>query len=194
MQGRTRARRLVLRALFFWVLACAGPACAEDGLWKRIEQGGVTVILRHAQTEPGIGDPPGLRLEDCGTQRNLSDEGRAHARRVGAAFKAHGVTPARVLSSQWCRCIETAELVFRQHETEPALNSIFGEQRSNASAQSAAVRKLVAGVTRGEVLALVTHQVNITALIRTPAAPAEVIVLAPAENGEVMLVGRLSIP
>jgi phosphohistidine phosphatase SixA len=194
MHGRSRARSPALRALFFWMLACgAGASIADDALWKRIEQGGVTVVMRHAQTEAGVGDPPGFRLEDCSTQRNLSEEGRAHARRVGAAFKAHGVTPARVLSSLWCRCIETAELAFRQHEAEPALNSFFGERRSEP-AQSAAVKKLVSSVKRGEVLALVTHQVNITALIRTPAAPAEIIVLAPAEGGEVRLVGRLSIP
>jgi broad specificity phosphatase PhoE len=194
MQGGNRARSLALRALFFCALAtCAAPAIADEALWKRIAQGGVTVMIRHAQTVPGVGDPPHFRLEDCSTQRNLSEEGRAHARRVRAAFKARGISTSRVLSSQWCRCIETAELAFRRHRPEPALNSLFGARHSEP-AQSAAVRKLVAAVKRGEVLVLVTHQVNITAIIGTAAAPGELIVLAPTDKGVTTLVGRMTVP
>ncbi len=194
MQGRLRARSLALRALFFcFAIACVIPAQADEALWKRIAQGGVTVMIRHAQTEPGVGDPPGFRLGDCGTQRNLSEEGRAHAKRAGAAFKARGISPSRVMSSQWCRCIETAELAFGRYLPEPALNSFF-DGRPSEPAQSALVRKLLAGVKRGEVVVLVTHQVNITAITGTAAAPGELIVLAPSDKGAPMLVGRMSIP
>ena len=117
---------LVLRVLV--LLACAAsavPALASDALWKRIGQGGVAVMIRHAQTVPGIGDPPAFRIGDCSTQRNLSAEGRAQAARLGAAFKARGIRPARVLSSQWCRCIDTATAAFGHHTEESALNSFF---------------------------------------------------------------------
>src|SRR5918993_533416 len=67
--------------------------------------GGKAVFIRHAITTPGVGDPPGLKLDDCATQRNLTDEGRGHAKRIGQAFKARNIPVERVLSSPWCRCI-----------------------------------------------------------------------------------------
>jgi phosphohistidine phosphatase SixA len=189
-EKKSRARSLALRAFFFWALAwCAAPAVADEALWQRIAQGGVTVMIRHAQTEPGIGDPPGFRLGECGTQRNLSAEGRAQARRLGEAFKARGIAPPRVLSSQWCRCIDTAREAFGHSTPEPALNSFFGERRI-APEQTEAVRKLVAGVKPGALLVLVTHQVNMTALTGEGASQGEMLVLAP--TGKV--IGRISTP
>jgi phosphohistidine phosphatase SixA len=190
MTGPARAGSLALLAFFFCALP--GPARADEAVWKRIAQGGVAVMVRHAQTVPGFGDPPGFRIGDCATQRNLSEEGRAQARRLGAAFAARGIRPSRVLSSQWCRCIDTAEAAFGRHVEAPALNSFFDERKTEP-AQSAAVRKLIAGVKRGEVLVLVTHQVNITALAGESVAQGEMIVLAPAGTAA-KIVGRLSVP
>jgi broad specificity phosphatase PhoE len=84
------------------------------------------VLVRHAVTTPGVGDPPGMRLEDCATQRNLSDEGRAEARRLGAAFRARGISVQRLLSSPWCRCLETARLAFGSPEVWTPLGNLFG--------------------------------------------------------------------
>ena len=188
MPGPAKAGSLALLAFFL----SAGAARADEAVWKRIAQGGVAVMIRHAQTVPGVGDPQGFRIGDCATQRNLSAEGRAQARRLGAAFKARGIAPARVLSSQWCRCIDTAVEAFGRHAEEPALNSFF-EERSGEPGQSAAVRKLIAGVKRGEVLVLVTHQVNITALEGAPVSQGEMFVFAPAGK-TVKLVGRIAAP
>ena len=78
------------------------------------------VLIRHAITTPGVGDPPGFRLEDCSTQRNLTDAGRAHARRIGEEWRARKISIGRLVSSPWCRCLETAELAFkRKPETSP---------------------------------------------------------------------------
>jgi phosphohistidine phosphatase SixA len=63
--------------------------------------------MRHAVTTPGVGDPAGFRLDDCSTQRNLTDAGREDARRVGGTFRTRGIPVGRVLSSPWCRCLET---------------------------------------------------------------------------------------
>src|SRR5207247_2594884 len=79
-----------------------------------------------------LGDPPGFRLDECSTQRNLSEEGRAQARRVGAAFAARGIPIGRVLSSQWCRCLETARLAFGGAAPWPALNSFFRDRTQEA--------------------------------------------------------------
>src|SRR6478752_9352840 len=102
------------RALLFLLptLVAATQARADEALWRLLKAGGQVVLMRHAATTPGAGDPDGMVLHDCGTQRNLSDEGRAHARQVGEAFRARGVHVAQVLSSPWCRCLETARLAF----------------------------------------------------------------------------------
>lgn len=92
--------------------ALVGSARADEGLWRRLAAGGQVVLLRHATTTPGVGDPTGFRLHDCVTQRNLTEAGREESRRIGAAFKARAIPVERVLSSRWCRCLETARLAF----------------------------------------------------------------------------------
>src|SRR5512134_1262540 len=94
------------------VLAPMLALAAEDTkrVWQALRAGGHIALLRHAAA-PGVGDPPGFRLEDCGTQRNLSAEGRAQARRIGEALRRRGVEVDAVYSSEWCRCLQTAELI-----------------------------------------------------------------------------------
>ncbi len=147
------------------------------------------VLIRHAVTVPGIGDPPGMRLGDCSTQRDLSEEGRAQSRRFGQWFRNAGLTPARVRSSQWCRCLNTAKEAFSEKNfgkpltIEPwiALNSFFqGHGNRNAQleeamreAQSIAMRR-----SYGQFEVWVTHQVNISALANHSPGMGEMIVAA----------------
>jgi len=105
------------------VCAWAAPvaAFADEAMWKLLKGGGQVVLMRHAVTTPGVGDPEGMVLADCSTQRNLSDEGRAHARQVGEALRARNVVVTQIYSSPWCRCLETARLAFRKDpEVSPA--------------------------------------------------------------------------
>jgi phosphohistidine phosphatase SixA len=99
-------------AMLVLALVLPAPAAAADALWDLLRGGRQVVVMRHAVTTPGVGDPPGFRLGDCPTQRNLTDAGRDDARRVGAAFRSRGIPVGRVLSSRWCRCLETAQLAF----------------------------------------------------------------------------------
>ena len=105
-------RRALLPVVLLVLLAGSSAAADEEATWKLLAGGGQAVLIRHAITTPGVGDPPGFRLEECSTQRNLTDEGRGHARRVGEAFRARKIPLARVMSSPWCRCLETARLAF----------------------------------------------------------------------------------
>jgi phosphohistidine phosphatase SixA len=171
------------------VLAC-GPAAGDESVWETLRAGGQVVLIRHAATEPGLGDPPGFRLEDCATQRNLSEAGRAESRRMGAAFRQRGIPVHRVLSSRWCRCLETARLAFGRVEPWPALDSFF-ENRSREPEQTRAVRALIAEPFAGGNLILVTHQVNITALTGIVPAMGEIVVLSPQPGGTVRIAGRL---
>lgn len=183
--GRSRAWAGALLA----VLAAASPARADERLWDALRQGGQVVLVRHAATVPGVGDPPGFRLGDCGSQRNLSTEGRAQATRLGADFRHRAIAPAEVLTSRWCRCQDTARLAFGTATPWPALDSFFGDpERSDA--QTRAVRQRIAGFRGGGTLVLVTHQVNITALTGLAPAPGELVVVTPTPEGGRVL-GRI---
>lgn len=95
--------------------------------------------MRHAATDPGIGDPSQCRLNDCRMQRNLSTEGKAQAARVGRMFAERGVTISTALSSRWYRCLDTARRAFGQVTPDPVLDSFFGDRRSQADPQITAV-------------------------------------------------------
>ena len=101
---------------------------ASSGFWPLLRQGGCVVLMRHAQTESGVGDPPGFTLGRCETQRNLSSAGRAQAARVGDAFRREDIAIASVRSSAWCRCTDTARLAFGRYTVWPAINSFFQGQ------------------------------------------------------------------
>lgn len=187
-------------ALALWILggcaallppAAIAAAASEEALWALLRTGTQAVLLRHAATEPGLGDPPGYRLEECATQRNLSEAGREESRRIGAAFRRQAVPVGRVLSSRWCRCLETARLAFGRVEPWPDLDSFF-DDRSRGPERTRALRALLADPPAGGTLVLVTHQVNITALTGLVPAMGEMLVLTPLPGGPPTVAGRLT--
>jgi hypothetical protein len=135
-------------------------------------------------------DPPGFRLDDCATQRNLSDAGRAQARRLGERLRAAAVPVDPVRSSRWCRCLETARLAFGRVQPWPVLDSFFAD-RGTQSAQTDALRAWALAFRGPANAALVTHQVNGTALTGEWSAAGEVLVLRP-DATSLRLVGRLA--
>ena len=160
-----RMVRVLARAVLpLALLLAAAPAQADEMLWAALAAGGHVALMRHALA-PGTGDPEHFRLDDCSTQRNLDQTGREQARRTRKMFRERGVTVGQVLSSQWCRCLDTAELLaLGEVEPFPPLNSFFGA-RERAPDQTEAVWALLAEAdTDGPSLVMVTHQVNITAL------------------------------
>ena len=185
-------KRLTLRfiAFLFVLVGMPGAAWPDEGLWDLLKAGGQVAVIRHASTEPGIGDPPGFRLDDCSTQRNLSAAGREEARRIGAAFRDRGVPVGRVLSSRWCRCLETARLAFGSAEPWAPLDSFF-DDRSREADQTRRVRQLAGEHPASGNLVLVSHQVNITALSGIAPVQGEMIVLTPSGDGKFKIAGRL---
>ena len=145
-------------------------------------------MLRHAYA-PGSGDPANFTPGDCSTQRNLNDRGRAQAAVIGAAIQSTGISVDHVLTSRWCRSAETAQLLGLGTVTdEPALNSFFAD-RSTADAQTATIRDLLTALPPSETAMLVTHQVNITALIGVFPRSGEVFVLKVGDGGEIEVLG-----
>lgn len=168
------------------------PAQAEEALWSLLQRGGQVVLVRHALTEPGVGDPEGFRLGDCATQRNLSEQGRTDARRLGEALRARRVPVARLQSSPWCRAQETARLVFgREAEDLPALGNVFG-RREREAAQVAELKKLVRPAGRGNVFWF-THGSTTVALTGVSPATGEMVVLTPQADGGFRVAGRLQV-
>jgi broad specificity phosphatase PhoE len=150
------------------VLAWAIPAAAQDEPWALLRQGGHVVLLRHGVTTPGVGDPPDMRLADCSTQRNLSEEGRDQARRIAEGFSRFQVPVEKVLSSEWCRCIETAALAFGDGVE-------LGGWRGKGN------------------LVLVTHGSTIFAVTRVGTQMGEMLILAPRGADRFALVSRLKL-
>lgn len=174
----------VQRRAAFLALATLLPsgALAQDATLRLLSQPGAVGLTRHARA-PGTGDPPGMRLDDCSTQRNLSDAGRAQARNAGARLRGAGFGEARVYTSAWCRTRETAELLgLGPVEPLSALNSFFAGQ-GDGLGQTAALRTFLDAGRTGLVRILVTHQVNVTALTGVYPVDAEMVILHPSRDG-----------
>lgn len=168
--------------------ATSAAGASETAAWEALRAGAI-VLFRHAQA-PGGGDPPGLRLGDCSTQRNLDADGRRQATRIGETFRAKGVAVGAVLHSAWCRTTETAELAFPgRGRSEPAFDSFFGDRASGA-AQTAAARRLLLDWNGPGTLVVSTHQVNITALTEIVPASGEGVVLRRVGDA-LIVIGRI---
>ena len=167
-------------------------ARADEAAWALLAKPGAIVLFRHA-TAPGTGDPAGFVLGDCATQRNLDEKGRAEARAIGEGFERRGIAVGRVLTSQWCRARETAELAFPgRPEEEPAFNSFFGS-RADEPAATARARAILRGWAGPGALVVFSHQVNITALTGIVPRSGEGVVMRVSE-GQVSVLGRLPPP
>jgi broad specificity phosphatase PhoE len=185
-------KRRAMLALLPGGAVLAWSARAHGALWALLRGGGQVVLVRHALTDPGVGDPPGFRLDDCSTQRNLSESGRREAQRLRDALRAQKVPVGEVRTSPWCRCRETARLVFgREGQVEPALGNLFGRPQEEA-AQVAALRRLVRRPDDGNMF-LVTHGSTTYAFTGVSPGTSEMVVLTPQEGGAFRVAGRLGV-
>ena len=175
------------------LFAFALPACADDALWALLQKGGQVVLVRHGLTTPGVGDPPGFKPNECATQRNLVEEGRRESERLGAELRARKVPVARVLSSPWCRCIETARIAFGTDPTiDDALSNLFGNS-TNRDKQVAQFRKLVASAPKQGNLFLVTHGSTTAAFTGINQGTAEMVIVTPEGGERYRVAGRLAV-
>lgn len=176
------------RALAAFVLVLAAALWAPPALAEPF-----IAVMRHALA-PGFGDPPGFKVDDCATQRNLNDVGRGQAKTTGKAIRARGIAKARVISSQWCRCQETARLLgLGPVETMPALNSLHGrpENRAAQMAALAAFLKDLAAKPDAEPVVLVTHHTVVLELTGRGPASGEVFLLKLDPAGKPTVVGNI---
>jgi broad specificity phosphatase PhoE len=174
------------------------PAVAADDseeAWAALLKGGHVALIRHGNAPPGYGgDPPGFKIDDCKTQRNLDELGREQARALGEAFRTHGVRVDRILSSPWCRCLDTARLMaVGPVETSWAL---VPDMAPSISMRLRELKEIVAAWRGPGTLVLVTHALTVRALLGFLPIQGETVVLKPGSGSAagVDLVGLIAAP
>lgn len=185
----------MLALLFAVLLAAVLPqaATADQTFWSELKSGGAAVLIRHTRA-PGTGDPAGFKAGDCATQRNLDASGRAHARRIGAAFREQGIAVTRVLASRWCRAQDTArEMGVGTVGIEPALDSLY-HQPNRGDAQVADLKALIGGLGPRDLVVMGTHSFTVRALTGVLPAEGEMVAVRAAPDGGIKVVGRLLVP
>jgi len=166
--------RLLLAA---FLLLAVLPAHATEAGWALLRDGGQVVLMRNANA-PGAGDPPHFDIDNCATQRHLSDRGRQQARRIGALFAARAAPVGEVLTSRFCRCADTARLAFGTNvEPFPALD-FFPDDEAGQAARNAEVAERALGYSGSDNLVMVTHAEVIEALVGVRAREGEAIILS----------------
>lgn len=181
-------------ALLVVMLMCTLTAYADEALWSQLRQGGHVILMRHAVTVSGVGDPPNFMVGDCSTQRNLSGQGREDARRIGRMFREKRIPVEDVWTSRWCRCIDTALLAFENAKTMPMLDSIFNDDAKRAAEKTAEIMRVIPRAGLKGNLVLVTHQQNIQALAGESLSSGEMLVTRMDQAGGLKLLGRLAPP
>ena len=172
-----------------WILGLAPTASAADSVWDALRTPGSVVVLRHSYA-PGGFDPPDSRLDDCSTQRNLDENGRAQAARIGAAFRQNGIAVGQVLSSPRCRCLDTARLAFGRAESWEVLQGALRDE-DRRRRQLTEIRARIAAHRDGAPLVLVTHGSVVSDLTRLDVRMGAFVVLRRAADGTHAVAGQL---
>ena len=165
---------------FFFIIFITFPltikADLNQELSLELKKGGKLIFIRHAYA-PGGGDPENFDINNCDTQRNLSEKGREQAKKIGNFFKENDVTIFKVLSSEWCRCKDTAELAFTNFETKNFLNSFFSAKfANNKNKQMLDLKNYVKKFEGNENLIFVTHYVVISETLDYAPSSGEIVI------------------
>jgi broad specificity phosphatase PhoE len=179
-----------------WLVITPGWA-ADDSkeAWAALVKGGYVALIRHGNAPPGYGgDPPGFKIDDCKTQRNLDELGREQARALGEAFRNHGVRVDRILSSPWCRCLETARLM-AVGPVEPSW-ALVPDTEPSVPVRLRELKEMVSAWRGPGTLVLVTHAFTVRALLGFLPIQGETVVLKPGSGSGAGadLVGLIAAP
>ena len=162
--------------IIFISLITSVKADLNKKLIDQLEEGGKLIFIRHAYA-PGNGDPNNFNLNDCSTQRNLNKEGRKQARYIGDFFKENKIEIDKILSSEWCRCKETAKIAFENFTTNSFLNSFFSSKYSkNKDKQIESLNNYVKKFESSKNLILITHYVLISEVLNYGPSSGEIVV------------------
>ena len=168
----------ILKILIIILISLTTPIKADlnKNLLNQLEDGGKLIFIRHAYA-PGGGDPNNFNLDDCSTQRNLNNEGREQAKYIGEFFKKNKIEIDKVLSSELCRCKETAKIAFKNFCTNSFLNSFYSSKyRKNKEKQIEMLNDYVKKFKSKQNLIFVTHYVLISEVLNYAPSSGEIVV------------------
>ena len=167
-----------LRYLIIIFISFTTPIKADlnKNLINQLQDGGKLIFIRHAYA-PGNGDPTNFNLNDCSTQRNLNEEGRKQAKNIGEFFRKYKIRVDEVLSSEWCRCKETADIAFKNFSTNSFLNSFYSSKyEKNKDKQVKLFNDYIKTFKSNNNLILVTHYVMILEVLNYAPSSGEIVV------------------
>ena len=162
--------------IIFITINSSVKADLKQNLINELKQGGKLIFIRHAYA-PGGGDPNNFDLNNCNTQRNLSDLGRKQADKIGSFFKKNNILTNKIYSSEWCRCKETALIAFKKFETKFFLNSFFSSKYAhNKDSQMKKLKKFIKNWDGKQNIVFITHYVVISESLNYASSSGEIIV------------------
>ena len=168
-------KRIII-ILFISLFNINNSAFSDDKILKSLKEGKKLVFIRHA-IAPGNGDPINFDINDCSTQRNLDNNGIEESKKIGLFFKNNKIKIDKVLSSQWCRCKDTAKYAFKNFETFDALNSFYDEKfAENETKQIKDLKNYIKNWNSDKNLVLITHFVVISSILNTGSSSGEIII------------------
>ena len=173
-------------------LAAEQSVAADDPLWSQLKKGGYVILMRNSAVDEGLGDPKGYKVNDCTTQLNLTDKGRAEAKKIGDEFKKRKIPIKQVFTSAFCRTKETAQLAFGKADVWEALNSFYDKPERKSEQTRLLHQRLESPPTDGANLVLVTHGYNIVSAVGLNPDPGDMLIIAPAFRVGYKIVGELS--
>ena len=166
----------ILALLFIGLLNFTNHAFSDEKILKYLKEGKKLIFIRHA-IAPGNGDPDNFNIKDCSTQRNLDKKGINQSKKIGLFFKSNKIKIDKVLSSEWCRCTDTAKYAFENFETLDALNSFYDERfAANETKQINDLKQYIKNWKSDKNLVFVTHYVVISSIFNTGTSSGEIIV------------------
>ena len=169
-------RFLKLLLIIFISLTLSIKAESNQKLIEKLEKGGKLIFIRHAHA-PGGGDPAEFDISNCASQRNLNSEGIVQSKRIGKFFKENNIEIDKVLSSEWCRCKETAKYAFNNYETKSFLNSFFSQKFAhNKDRQVKELKDYIINWEGKKNLILITHYVVISEILNVSTSSGEIVI------------------
>ncbi len=169
-------RLLNIILVIFFILTNGIKADTDIQVLENLKKGGNLIFIRHAYA-PGGGDPDNFNINDCSTQRNLNDKGREQAKNIGIFFKDNQIPIDKVISSEWCRCKETAKIAFEKYEIRNFLNSFFSKKfAKNRTSQIRDLKEYVNNWNSSKNLVLVTHYVVISEALNYAPDSGEIVI------------------
>ena len=177
---------MIKNFIIFIFIIFSTHANSQEKLIDILKDGNRIIFIRHSYA-PGSGDPANFKLNDCSTQRNLNAEGIAQSKKISEFFFKNRIQVDKVLSSEWCRCKDTAKLAFNNYVTFDALNSFYDPKfKNNKDKQIKDLKNYILKWNSEKNLVLITHFVVISEILGVSARSGEIIV----SDKDFQLIGR----